>query len=80
LRSLIRVAFLNVFHNAVKFSPDHSTLRILYSLREEDLGGRFFWMAFQTLLLFGRGRSSALWGHNAASFDNRIALVNCQIG
>ena len=39
-RSLIRVAFLNVLHNAVKFSPDHSTLRILYTLREED--GSFF--------------------------------------
>jgi signal transduction histidine kinase len=30
-RTLIRVALLNVLHNAVKFSPDHSTLRILYS-------------------------------------------------
>jgi len=39
-RSLIRLAFLNVLHNAVKFSSDHSTLRIFYSLREED--GRFF--------------------------------------
>jgi signal transduction histidine kinase len=39
-RSLIRVAFLNVLHNAIKFSAEHATLRIVYSRREQD--GRFF--------------------------------------
>jgi signal transduction histidine kinase len=39
-RTLIRVALLNVLHNAVKFSPDHSTLRILYSRHER--AGKFF--------------------------------------
>ena len=39
-RSLIRVALLNVLHNAVKFSPDHSTLRIVYGRAERD--GRIF--------------------------------------
>ena len=35
-RSLMRVAFLNVLHNAVKFSPDRSVLRIAYgSLKRE---------------------------------------------
>jgi signal transduction histidine kinase len=38
-RSLIRVALLNVLHNAVKFSPDHATLRILYSRHEQH--GKF---------------------------------------
>jgi signal transduction histidine kinase len=35
-RSLIRVALLNVVHNAVKFSPNHSTLRITYGRAERD--------------------------------------------
>lgn len=35
-RSLIRVALLNVLHNAVKFSPDHSTLRVIYGNIERD--------------------------------------------
>ena len=35
-RSLIRVALLNVLHNAVKFSPDRSSLRILYGHVERD--------------------------------------------
>jgi signal transduction histidine kinase len=35
-RSLIRVALLNVLHNAIKFSPDHSTIRIIYSRNEKD--------------------------------------------
>jgi signal transduction histidine kinase len=35
-RSLIRVAFLNVLHNAVKFSPDHSVLRVVYGRVERD--------------------------------------------
>jgi signal transduction histidine kinase len=35
-RNLVRVALLNVLHNAVKFSPDHSTLRILYTRIERD--------------------------------------------
>nr|WP_218623946.1 ATP-binding protein [Granulicella sp. dw_53] len=39
-RSLIRIALLNVLHNAVKFSPDHSTLRIFYGRVER--GGRVF--------------------------------------
>lgn len=29
-RSLLRVALLNVLHNAIKFSPDNSTLRVSY--------------------------------------------------
>jgi signal transduction histidine kinase len=33
-RSLIRIAFLNVLHNAIKFSPDNTVLRILYSHNE----------------------------------------------
>jgi signal transduction histidine kinase len=39
-RSLIRVALLNVLHNAIKFSPDQAILRILYSRHEQD--GRVF--------------------------------------
>lgn len=39
-RTLIRVAFLNVLHNAVKFSPNCSELRIDYSCIERD--GRSF--------------------------------------
>jgi signal transduction histidine kinase len=39
-RSLIRIALLNVLHNAVKFSSDQSTLRILYGRMERD--GRLF--------------------------------------
>ena len=39
-RSLIRVALLNVLHNAVKFSPDHTTLRIVYNYLNRD--GMFF--------------------------------------
>jgi signal transduction histidine kinase len=35
-RSLIRIALLNVLHNAIKFSPDHSTLRILYDHVERE--------------------------------------------
>jgi len=35
-RSLVRIALLNVLHNAVKFSPDHSTIRIGFSRRESD--------------------------------------------
>jgi signal transduction histidine kinase len=35
-RSLVRVAFLNVLHNAVKFSPDRSALRIVYRHIERD--------------------------------------------
>jgi signal transduction histidine kinase len=35
-RSLIRIAFLNVLHNAIKFSPDNSILKILYSRKEGD--------------------------------------------
>jgi signal transduction histidine kinase len=35
-RSLIRVALLNVLHNAVKFSPDQSALRIVFSRHELD--------------------------------------------
>jgi signal transduction histidine kinase len=31
-RSLIRVALLNVLHNAIKFSPDQCNLRIAYSV------------------------------------------------
>jgi signal transduction histidine kinase len=31
-RSLIRVALVNVIHNAIKFSPDASTLRITYAI------------------------------------------------
>jgi signal transduction histidine kinase len=36
-RSLIRIAFLNVLHNAIKFSPDRSVLKILYSRKEEGM-------------------------------------------
>jgi signal transduction histidine kinase len=39
-RSLIRVALLNVLHNAIKFSPDHAILRILYTRHEQE--GRVF--------------------------------------
>jgi signal transduction histidine kinase len=39
-RSLIRVALLNLLHNAVKFSPDHSALRIIYGHNKHD--GRAF--------------------------------------
>ncbi|WP_158793334.1 ATP-binding protein [Granulicella sp. L60] len=39
-RSLIRVALLNVLHNAVKFSPDRSALRIVIS--RYQLAGRVF--------------------------------------
>jgi signal transduction histidine kinase len=35
-RSLMRVALLNVLHNAVKFSPDHSVLRIVYGSIERE--------------------------------------------
>jgi signal transduction histidine kinase len=35
-RSLMRVALLNVLHNAVKFSPDRSILRILYGNIERE--------------------------------------------
>jgi heavy metal sensor kinase len=35
-RSLIRVVVLNVLHNAVKFSPNGSTLRIAYATLEES--------------------------------------------
>ena len=35
-RSLMRVALLNVLHNAVKFSPDRSILRIVYGSRERE--------------------------------------------
>jgi len=35
-RSLIRVALLNVLHNAVKFSPDRSVLRIVYGSTERE--------------------------------------------
>jgi signal transduction histidine kinase len=35
-RSLVRIAFLNVLHNAIKFSPDHSILRILYERVERE--------------------------------------------
>ena len=35
-RSLMRVALLNVLHNAVKFSPDRSILRILYGSIERE--------------------------------------------
>ena len=35
-RGLIRIALLNVLHNAVKFSPDHSALRILYERVERE--------------------------------------------
>ena len=35
-RSFIRVALLNVLHNAVKFSADHSTLRVIYENFERD--------------------------------------------
>jgi signal transduction histidine kinase len=35
-RTLVRIALLNVLHNAVKFSPDHSTLRIVYGRIERD--------------------------------------------
>lgn len=34
-RSLFRIAILNVLHNAVKFSPDGSTLRICWSQKSE---------------------------------------------
>jgi len=39
-RSLIRVALLNVLHNAIKFAPDCSVLRIVYGRIERD--GRTF--------------------------------------
>jgi signal transduction histidine kinase len=39
-RSLIRVALLNVLHNAVKFSPNGSSLRIIYEHIERE--GRAF--------------------------------------
>jgi signal transduction histidine kinase len=39
-RSMVRVAFLNVLHNAVKFSPSHSELHVGYSCIERD-GRRF---------------------------------------
>ena len=35
-RSLMRVALLNVLHNAVKFSPDRSVLRIVYGSIERE--------------------------------------------
>ncbi|RXH57998.1 ATP-binding protein [Granulicella sibirica] len=35
-RSLVRVALLNVLHNAVKFSPDGSTIRISYSSEQYE--------------------------------------------
>ena len=35
-RSLVRVALLNVLHNAVKFSPDQSTILIGFSRQEND--------------------------------------------
>ncbi len=35
-RSLVRVAFLNVLHNAVKFSPGQSALRIVYGQVERE--------------------------------------------
>ncbi|MCU1321716.1 MAG: integral rane sensor signal transduction histidine kinase [Acidobacteriaceae bacterium] len=40
-RILIRVALLNVLHNAVKFSPERTTLRISYEPREHD-GQNFY--------------------------------------
>jgi signal transduction histidine kinase len=48
-RSLIRVAFLNVLHNAIKFSPEHSLLRIVYCRHEQ--GGR----SFQRVCIHDRG-------------------------
>jgi len=35
-RSLIRIALLNVLHNAIKFSPENSTIRISYSCVSKD--------------------------------------------
>jgi signal transduction histidine kinase len=35
-RSLIRIAFLNVLHNAIKFTAEGSKLRIAYSLQERE--------------------------------------------
>jgi signal transduction histidine kinase len=35
-RSLVRVALLNVLHNAVKFSPNQSMIRIDFSRKESD--------------------------------------------
>lgn len=35
-RSLVRVAFVNVLHNALKFSPQSSTLRLSYSLEQSN--------------------------------------------
>jgi signal transduction histidine kinase len=37
-RSLVRVALLNVLHNAVKFSPNQSTIHIGFSCHETDRG------------------------------------------
>jgi signal transduction histidine kinase len=39
-RSLIRVALLNVLHNAIKFSPENSTIAIAYSTIVADDGPR----------------------------------------
>jgi heavy metal sensor kinase len=36
-RSLLRVAVMNVLHNAIKFSPTHSTLHIGYATVEEPM-------------------------------------------
>ncbi len=35
-RSLVRIAFLNVLHNAIKFTADGSKLRISFSLQERN--------------------------------------------
>jgi signal transduction histidine kinase len=56
-RSLIRVALLNVLHNAVKFSPDHSALRIIYEHNKHD--GR----AFQRICIHDSGPGIAPGEH-----------------
>lgn len=35
-RSLIRIALMNVLHNAIKFSPEHSTITVAYSNCTQD--------------------------------------------
>jgi len=35
-RSLIRIALMNVLHNAIKFSPENSTIEITYSVLDTD--------------------------------------------
>ena len=47
-RSLIRVALLNVLHNAIKFSPDQSTLRIAYHA-VEHAGTTFYRVAIHDI-------------------------------